>query len=626
MPLHDVPVAEALHAWRDACADAGCPDRVEVVRLPLAEAVGLVTAGAVWATRSSPSFDAAAMDGIAVLAGDTAGLVLQPGAYDMVDTGDPMPVGRDAVVMREHVEALPDGVRLRAAVSAYRHVRSVGEDVAAGELVLAPGSRLRPVDVAAAASAGAVDLLVHRRPRVAVLPTGDEVRPIGSATGPGEILDTNSLMLAAQARELGCEAVVLPIEPDDPVRLAAALRAAAAGFDLVVVIAGSSAGRDDHTAQVVADAGSLVVHGVAVRPGHPVVLGVAAGTPVLGAPGYPVSAALTFSLFAAPLLAALQGTVPARPSSVAARLARLVPSAVGVQDQVRVRLARVRGDFVAAPLTRGAGALTSLVRADGLLPVPTGSAGHAAGDRVRVELLRDLGEIERTVVLAGSHDLALDLLASALGATDPRTSLAVSPDGSADGLVALRDGLCHLAGAHLLDPQTGTCTVALVDRVLPGREVAVVRLATREQGLLVAPGNPLGIRGVPDLARPGLRYVNRQAGSGTRELLDAELTRCGISGGDVAGYARQERTHLTVAATVAAGRADTGLGLRAAALVYGLGFVPVAREPYDLVCDVAALDDPLLAPVWRVLRDPDFQGAVQALGGYSTAETGQRVR
>jgi molybdopterin molybdotransferase/putative molybdopterin biosynthesis protein len=631
--IHDVPAAAALAAWRAACEAAGCPKRVDPVRLDLADAVGRVTAAPVWAARSSPSFDASAMDGIAVRAADTVGasestpVHIEPGAYVVVDTGDPLPDGFDAVVMREQVHY--DGAsraELRGAAAPYQHVRSIGEDVSATELLLPAGHRLRPVDVAAAAAAGATDVLVHRRPVVAVIPTGDEIRPVGTPPAPGVILDTNSLMLSAQAREAGCEAWRTEIVPDDPERIAAAVRDAAARADLVVVVAGSSAGRDDYTASIVERLGTLAVHGVAVRPGHPVVLGAVDATPVLGAPGYPVSAALTFEIFAAPLLAALEGATPPERPRARARVARKLASTMGMDDWVRVRLGRVRGELVATPLPRGAGVLTSLVRADGLLVVPAGLEGHHAGEDVEVMLLRGVGEIDRTIVAVGSHDLVLDLAASQLRAADPGVTLASSNVGSLGGLVALRDGLCHIAGSHLLDPATGAYTLPYVDRVLGERDVAVVRLVHREQGLIVAAGNPLGLSGIEDLAREDLRYVNRQRGAGTRVLLDHELGRRGIAPDAVPGYAREEHTHLAVAAAVAAGRADAGLGVMAAARAFELDFVPVTREPYDLVLDAATLEDPVTAPLWTLLEDPGFRAAVQELGGYGTEEMGRRIR
>ncbi|WP_433288945.1 molybdopterin biosynthesis protein [Pseudonocardia sp. CA-142604] len=629
--VSDVPAAEAREAWHQGCVAAGCPARVDVVRVPIGDAIGRVTAEPVRARRSSPAFDSAAMDGIAVHAADTVGAAettpVRLTDFVVVDTGDPLPEGYDAVIMREHVHRLSDGTaEVRAATPPYQHVRSIGEDISATELLLPAGHRLRPVDVAAAAAAGAVDLAVRRAPVVIIVPTGDEIRPVGTEPSPGEILDTNSLMLAGQARDVGCEARVMPIVRDDPAVITDALRAAAAEADLVVLIAGSSAGRHDFTARVVAGAGTLAVHGVAVRPGHPVVLGAVDATPVLGAPGYPVSASLTFDIFAAPLLAALQGVAPRERPTTTARLARKLGSTAGMDDWVRVRLGRVGGEVVATPLPRGAGVLTSLVRADGLLVVPAGVEGHHAGEHVRVELLRGLEEIGRTIMAIGSHDLALDMAASALRTADPLVTLATSNAGSLGGLLALRDGLCHIAGSHLLDPATGEYTLPYVDKILGGDKIAVVRLVHREQGLIVAPGNPLGLSGIDDLVRKDVRYVNHQPGGGTRALLDHELARRDLDPGQVSGYSREENTHLAVAAAVAAGRADTGLGIRAAARAFELDFVPVAEEPYDLVLRESGLHDELLAPLWALLESPAFRAEVEALGGYSCSETGHRIR
>jgi putative molybdopterin biosynthesis protein len=572
------------------------------------------------------------MDGIAVRSVETAGasestpLLLSPDSFTVVDTGDPLPESFDAVVMRENVHYADGHAELRAAVAPYQHVRSIGEDISATELLLPAGHRMRAVDAAAAAAAGAGEIEVSRQPVVAILPTGDEMRPIGSALGPGELLETNSLMLGGQAREIGCRALVMPIEPDDEARIADAIRDAVTRCDLLIVIAGSSAGRDDYTATLVERLGQLAVHGVAVKPGHPVVLGAIDSTPVLGAPGYPVSASLTFDIFAAPLLAQLEGVPATRRPVARARVARKLASAIGSDDWIRVRLGRVGGSLVASPLPRGAGVLTSLVRADGLLVVPADVEGHHAGDEVDVELLRDLVQIEHTIVAIGSHDLILDLAASTLRLTDPRVTLVSGNVGSMGGLIALRDGLCHLAGSHLLDPDSGVYTLPYVDRLLAGREIAIVRLVHREQGLLVAAGNPLELRDVADLGRPGLRYVNRQRGAGTRVLLDYELQRAGIEPPAIVGYGREEPTHLAVAAAVASGRADCGMGVRAAARAFELDFVPVTREPYDLVLERESLEHPVLNPLWELLGSASFQESVERLGGYDAAEMGRRIR
>jgi putative molybdopterin biosynthesis protein len=650
--IRDVPAAEALAAWLDALERR----RLEPVEMPLDRALGRVTAAPVWALRSSPAYDAAAMDGIAVRAADTLGATeTAPRSlphFAVVDTGDALPEGFDAVVMREQLHWEGGVPEVRGAAAPWQHVRTIGEDVSATELLLPEGHRLRPVDLAAAAGAGHMRLAVRRAPRVVVIPTGDEVRPLGVEPAPGELVDTNSLMLVAQAREAGCEATAVPIVRDDPAAIRAAVEDAATRADLVVVVAGSSAGRDDHTAAVVEAAGRLLVHGVAVKPGHPVVLGTipaaaaaagpapaagaaapaagadaddaaprgAGAVPVLGAPGYPVSAALTFEIFALPLLAALEGTAHAARPRARARLARRLASSLGTDDWVRVRLGRVGGGLVATPLPRGAGVLTSLVRADGLLVVPAALEGHDAGEEVDVRLLRDLDAVERTIVAIGSHDPVLDLAASLLRARDPELTLVSGPVGSLGGLVALRDGLCHLAGCHLLDPATGEYTLPWIRRVLGDRPVEVVRLVHREQGLIVAPGNPQGVGGLDDVAR--LRYVNRQRGAGTRVLLDHELARRGLEPGAIDGYEREEPTHLAVAAAVAAGRADAGLGVLAAARAFGLDFVPVAHEPFDLVM---APGEPAVAPLLALIADDGFKAQVEALGGYSVAETGRRI-
>jgi putative molybdopterin biosynthesis protein len=346
---------------------------------------------------------------------------------------------------------------------------------------------------------------------------------------------------------------------------------------------------------------------------------------VLGAPGYPVSAALTFDIFAAPVLAELEGRPPPEGPVARARLARKLASTMGMDDWVRVRLGRVGGQLVATPLPRGAGVLTSLVRADGLLVVPSELEGHHAGEEVTVRLLRGVGEIDRTIVVTGSHDLVLDLAASTLRERDPRVTLASSNVGSLGGLTALRDGLCHLAGSHLLDPESGEYTLPYLERLMPDRGLAVVRLVHREQGLIVARGNPTGTTGIGDVARRGLRYVNRQRGAGTRVLLDHELARHGIAPEQVQGYEREEHTHLAVAAAVAAGRADCGLGVLAAARAFGLDFVPVAKEPYDLVLLRDSIEDALLAPLFELLESSEFRDGVKGLGGYDTPEMGRRI-
>jgi len=400
---------------------------------------------------------------------------------------------------------------------------------------------------------------------------------------------------------------------------------AVATHDLVLVNAGSAAGSEDFTARVVADLGQLLVHGVAVRPGHPVILGMIRSRPIMGVPGYPVSAALTGEIFVEPLLARWLGRPPQARPTIQATLTRKVLSPLGDDEYLRVTIGRVGGRTVAAPLSRGAGVITSLVRADGIVRIPRFSEGVHAGETVTVELYRRPEEIENTIVVIGSHDLTLDLLAQHLAEARPGLRLASAHAGSLGGLVALRRGEAHLAGSHLLDEATGEYNISYVRQYLPGVPVVLVTLVRREQGLIIAPGNPKGIHSLADLGRPDVTFVNRQRGAGTRVLLDYRLKELGVDPATVNGYEREEYTHLAVAAAVQSGAADCGLGIRAAARALDLDFVPLEHERYDLVIPRQYYEGPLLRPLLDLLHDAAFRQAVAALPGYDVAEMGQVV-
>ena len=631
--LSNIPLDQAVERFHDALRQAGALSRSPAEEVPVEDAGGRVTAGPVWAQVSSPHYDSAAMDGIAVSAADTTGasetspIRLTVGEQAVwVDTGDPVPDGYDAIVMVEHVHEIDEAtVEIQAPVPPYYHVRPLGEDMVASELLLPESHVLRPVDLGACAAAGVTKVLVRVRPTVAIIPTGSELVAAGSVAAAGEIVEFNSIILAGLVEEWGGHAARLAPVPDDLDRLRNALREAVRRHDIVIINAGSSAGSEDYTARIVEEMGELIVHGVAYRPGHPVVLGVVQGKPVLGIPGYPVSAVLTCELFVKPLVELKLGVQAQRRRRVEAIMARKVVSPMGEDEHVRVALGRVGERMVATPIQRGAGVITSLVRADGLLTVPRLSEGVEAGSKVEVELLRPVEEIERKIVATGSHDLTLDLLASLLRRNDPGLTLGSSNVGSLGGLMALRRGEAHLAGSHLLDEETGEYNVPFVRRYLEGREIVIVRLVGRTQGLMVPSGNPLGIASLEDLFRDGVSFVNRQRGSGTRVLLDYKLKRLGPEPHRIAGYEREEYTHLGVAAAVAAGRADTGLGILSAARAMGLGFVPLLNEQYDLIIPADFYDGDLLAPLLGLIRSDEFKCEVEALGGYDTSRTGEVV-
>ncbi len=629
--LEDIPLAEAARKFDAALAAAGALAPSPGETLPLDLAHGRVTGGPVWAASSSPHYDSAAMDGVAVRSRETVGAtetspvrLAVGGEAVWVDTGDPIPDGFDAVIKVEIVQQVDERtIEIRAAVPPYHDVRPLGEDIAATELVVPAGHRLRPQDLAACAQAGLTEVEVRRAPRVAVIPTGSELVPVGTAPEPGAIIESNSLMLAAMIADWGGDAVRHGPVPDDREQLRAAVSEAVADSDVVIVNAGSSAGSEDYTARVIRELGNLLVHGVAVKPGHPVALGVVGNTPVLGIPGYAVSAALTTELFVKPIVERKLGLSSQPRESVRAVMTRKTPSSMGEDEYLRVRLGKVGDRMVATPIQRGAGVVMSLVRADGLAVSPRGSEGFDAGAEVDVELLRPAPELDGAIIVTGSHDLALDLLASELHRLHPARSLASANVGSLGGLLALSRGEAHLAGCHLLDEETGEYNTPFVRRYLRGRPAVLVNLAHRMQGLIVKPGNPKSITTLADMVRGDVAFINRQRGSGTRMLLDYLLKEEGIAHAGIQGYEREEYTHLAVAANVAGGRADVGVGILSAARAMGMDFVELGTEKYDLVIPTEFYESDLLAPLLDLIRSSDFRRQMDALGGYDTSQSGE---
>ena len=631
--LSDIPLHEAVQKFLAALDEVGALAPTVSETIPLDKAAGRITAEPVWAKVSSPHYDAAAMDGVAVSARDTVGATetspvsLKLGDQAVwVDTGDSMPPEFDAVIMVEVVHEVDEStIEIRSPVAPYHHVRPLGEDIVATELILPGNHRLRPVDIGACAAAGLSEVSVRRRPKVAVIPTGTELVPVGKKPRSGEIIEFNTLMLAGMLEEWGAEAHRWQAIPDDYARLRAAVLEAVLGHEIVIVNAGSSAGSEDYTARLVEHLGQLLVHGTAIRPGHPVVLGVVKDKPVLGIPGYPVSAVLTCELFAKPLVEKKLGIrMPGR-HRVAATMSRKVLSPMGEDEFLRVRLGRVGDKMVATPIQRGAGVIMSLVRADGLVLIPRFSEGVDAGQQVTMELLRSLEEVENTIVAIGSHDLVLDLLASHLRHRNPGLTLSSSNVGSLGGLMALQRGEAHLAGCHLLDDHTGEYNLPFVSRYLKDTEVVVVNLVYRIQGLIVPKGNPKGITSLEDLARDGVTFINRQRGSGTRMLLDHKLKKQEISSDGIRGYHREEYTHLAVAAAVAAGTADVGLGILSAARAMQVDFVHLLTEQYDLVIPRRFYEGEFLKPLLSLIGDQQFKSEVEALGGYDTSAMGRVV-
>lgn len=642
--LHDIPLPEAKNRFDTALIEAGLAGLLGVETIPLDQlAVGRVLADTVWAKISSPHYHASAMDGFAVRSAQTeqadltAPITLSlPEQAIYVDTGDPIPEWASAVIPIENIEPVdensrpaenprhPWAIRIRSAVTPWSNVRPLGEDMVATQLVLPSGQVLRPVDLGAVAACGHSELRVAIKPKVAIIPTGTELVAIGQQVQVGEIIEYNSLVLAAQIDSWGGQARRYPITPDSLDIIKSRVIEAARENDLVLINAGSSAGSEDFSPQVIEKLGRVFVHGVAVRPGHPVILGMLdlsnKHVPVIGVPGYPVSAALTGEIFVEPLLASWLGRKPHTPPTIQAKLSRKITSPAGDDDYLRVAVGRVGDHMLAAPLARGAGVITSLVRADGIALLPRGVQGMQAGESIAVHLYRSPVELESTIFAIGSHDLILDLLAQYLAEKGRR--LVSANVGSQGGLIALRRGEAHFAGSHLLDPETGDYNFKYIKEFLPAVSVNLITLVHRQQGLMVLKNNPHHIHSLDDLFRQDVSFINRQRGAGTRVLLDYHLSKMDKDGRLIRGYEQEEYTHLAVAAAVVSGRADCGLGIASAANALDLDFIPLFEERYDLVIPQQYVDSELLIPLFETMQNPGFKDAVMRMSGYNVDHMG----
>jgi len=610
--IDNMDLNDAQNLWHQKLADSGCLQPMQAETIAVDQALGRITAEPVFASLSSPFYNASAMDGIAVRFKDTIGasetnpIRLSLGAmFEYVNTGNALPDKFDSVVMIEDVQPVDDKtVEIIAPVTPWKHVRTIGEDIVSTELILPDGHRIRPIDLGAMLATGLTDIAVRKK--------------------PGNIIEFNSRVLAGYLREWSIQADRSPIVSDSKDALKKAIINGTEKYDFVIINAGASVGSKDYTAQILAELGEVVLHGVNIKPGKPVILAIVNGKPVIGLPGYTVSAVITLNLFVRNLVDTLLGTVSKPCRFLEATLSRPLSSKLGVEEFIRIKLGKVGKTLMASPASRGAGAVMSLVQADGFLIVPSNSEGIGAGELVNIELLRDEHEIENTLVFIGSHDNILDVLANLLHRLRPICRLSSAHVGSMGGIMAIKRGEAHLAGTHLLDEQTGEYNVSFIKKYLAGVPLQLINLAYRDQGLLVPKGNPKGITGFKDLTRRDVRFINRQRGAGTRLLTDMHLKQLKIDTDRVNGYDKEEYTHMNVASAIASDNADTGLAIRAAAVALGLDFVPLAQERYDIILPMEHSDDPKVRAFLQTIRKShEFKDTVNSLGGYDLRDCGK---
>lgn len=633
--LKTTPVEEAGEKYMQALEDAGCmKPQTEII--DTYESLGRITAEAIFAKCCSPLFNAAAMDGIAVKSAETAGaseerpLTLEPGTdYKIIDTGDPIKAPFDAVVMAEDVteEAGSDRVMITRSVPGWQHVRPIGEDIAAGEMLLPRHHKIRPVDIGVLLAGGILNMKVFKKPQVSIIPTGTEIIMPHENPEEGDIIDSNSGMFAAMVTEAGGIPHRCGIVPDDYEQIKETVLREIKNSDMVIINAGSSAGTEDYTVHVLREVGKVIIHGVAMKPGKPVILAIVQGKPVIGLPGYPVSAYLAFENFVTPVLKKLAGTYFGSGSSerktVKAVLSKRIVSSLKHREYVRVKVGKVGDKFVCAPLARGAGAAMSLVRADGFCVIPQECEGFEAGETVDVELYTDIAQIENTLVSIGSHDMIIDVMNDMMAEHFPGMNLSGTHVGSMGGLMALSRGETVIAPIHLLDEETGEYNVSYIEKIFPGEKMALIKGVDRIQGIMVKKDNPLNIRGVEELTRA--RYVNRQRGAGTRVLLDYKLKQAGITPDMINGYDKEAATHMAVAALVASEEIDAGMGIKSAADAMGLDFIEVGTEEYDFAIRQKDLELPQVKAFRQILESKEFHEKLKQMGGYGWRQAGRIV-
>ncbi len=618
--LTNIPLDEAKATWLGALTARGMAPKAEWV--PVSRAFGRVTAEAVYAHICAPHYHACAMDGVALNAAVTFGatettpVLLTPDRFTRVDTGDPLPANCDAVVMiADVIEEEGGSIRLFSAAAPWQHIRQIGEDICAGDMILPSFTEITPAAAGAMLAGGVLEVKVVKKPLVGIIPTGDEIVPPSADPGEGDIIEFNSSIFSGMIESRGGAVKVYPIVKDKLELIKAALQAALTECDAVLLNAGSSAGREDFSTQAIRETGEVVLHGIAIRPGKPAILGMSGKTPILGVPGYPVSGIIVLEQLFLPVLDALCGRAQAEEALTSCTISQRLVSSLKYREFVRARVGCVDGRMIAVPLNRGAGVVSSFVKADGIIDVPQDLEGYEAGDPVRVRLLRSRREIENTLVITGSHDPLIDEAADILKRAHYDSAVASSHVGSMGGILALKRREAHMGGIHLLDTETGVYNDSYIARYLPAGAVEKIPCVRRVQGLMVQKGNPKGIRAFSDIAR--ISYVNRQKGSGTRILCDHLAHEAGLDTSAVYGYEREEFTHTAVAALIAAGSADAGLGIYSAAKLYDLDFIPICDEVYDLIVLKDAMNLTQVQRFLETISGPALRARLEKLGGYA---------
>lgn len=599
-------------------------DKMEMEKIPVLSSVGRTTAKAIIAKMCDPTYNAAAMDGIAVFsektlqASEVNAVVLKKDIdFVYVNTGNAVSHPFDSVIMIEDVTIIDEEhIKIFAPSRPWQHIRVIGESIVASETVLTSGKVIRPIDLGAIIASGSSDVFVYKQPRVAIIPTGEEMVEDVSSLASGKLIESNTRVFYELTKSYGALPTRFDIIPDRESALESAVHEALVDNDIVIINAGSSAGTKDFTAKVIEKMGRIVVHGLAMKPGKPSILGFINNKPVIGVPGYPISAYLVYEKIVKKVIEQSLGQkIIDKSTYIEAYLTKSVSSSLKNEEFVRVALGKVNSQMVASPLERGAAAVMSMVKADGIVTVPRFSEGIGRGEKVVVELLKPLEYIKESLLVVGSHDPIIDMIAD-------KMPLSSSHVGSMSGIIALKNQAAHIAPIHLIDSE-GQYNKSFVRQYFDKGTMALISGLKRIQGLFVPKGNPKNIKSLQQLADKKFSFANRQNGSGTRLLFDNEIKKLGIESSSILGYEKEFTTHLAVATAVKNGVFDCGLGVLSAANIMGLDFVPIGQESYDFLVQKYMLEEEKIKNFISIITSKEFQFEVEELGGYEFQETGK---
>ena len=624
--LKTISVEEAYDKYFNALKENNILNN-EIEEVKTIDALSRITSEAIYAKCNSPLFNAAAMDGICVESKKTKNaseenpIILKLGVdYKIVDTGDAIKPPFDAVIMAEDViEIDEETIKIISPASGWENIRPIGEDIVIGEMILESNHEIKPIDIGALIAGGISKIKCYKKLNVGIIPTGDEIIDMKDDPKEGDIIDSNSYMIKALVEETGNKGIRYNIIKDDYEKIKAKLKESIIENDVTIINAGSSAGTEDYTVHILREIGEVIVHGVSMKPGKPVILAIVDEKPVIGLPGYPLSAYLAFSLFVKPILTRKKD-INEEIDAVSSK--RLI-SSLKHREYVRVKVGKIENKYIAAPLNRGAASQMSMVRADGIMIIPQNSEGVEAGELTKVRLLKDKSLIDNTLISIGSHDILMDIVSDIIARNYNNITLSSTHVGSMGGLLALKRNETIIAPTHLLDENSGIYNIDILKEMFGEGKVSLIKGFNRIQGLMVKKGNPLNIKGIEDITK--CKFVNRQRGAGTRVLLDYKLKTMGIDPKTIDGYDKELSTHMAVAASVASPYADCGMGVKSAADSMGLDFIEVGVEEYDFAIYTKNLEDEKVKCFIETIKCKELHDKLEELGGYGYKNVGKII-